>query len=136
MFKNGQTYFRKLAVFTPRGFNSMFGHFSTLCMKRITFIHVFTKNYSPEVTSWRHVMIGSLRLCYDFLESQVCQFYFGKMYIILIWSLTPYINMLFYIHLIILLHWSSLLDICHFWNIKVALHLVTWECPYPIIGAT
>ena len=30
MLKNGQTYFKNLAVFTPQDFKSMFGHFSTL----------------------------------------------------------------------------------------------------------
>ena len=33
MLKNGQTYFKNLAVFTPQDFYSMFGHFSTLCNK-------------------------------------------------------------------------------------------------------
>ena len=33
MLNNGQTYFRNLAVFTPQDFQSMFGHFTTLCMK-------------------------------------------------------------------------------------------------------
>ena len=31
--KNGQTYFKNLASFTPPNFKSMFDHFSTLCMK-------------------------------------------------------------------------------------------------------
>ena len=30
MLKNGQTYFKNLAVWTPQDFESMFGHFSTL----------------------------------------------------------------------------------------------------------
>ena len=30
MLKNGQTYFKNLAVFTPQDFKIMFGHFSTL----------------------------------------------------------------------------------------------------------
>ena len=30
MLKNGQTYFKNIAVFTPQDFESMFGHFSTL----------------------------------------------------------------------------------------------------------
>ena len=33
MLKNGQTYFKNLAVFTPQDFKSMFGHFSILCNK-------------------------------------------------------------------------------------------------------
>ena len=33
MLKNGQTYFKNLAVSTPQDFKSMFGHFSILCMK-------------------------------------------------------------------------------------------------------
>ena len=33
MLKNGQTYFKNFAVFTPQDFKSMFGHFSTLCNK-------------------------------------------------------------------------------------------------------
>ena len=33
MLKNGQTYFKYLAVFTPQDFSSMFGHFSTLYNK-------------------------------------------------------------------------------------------------------
>ena len=36
MLKNSQTYFENLAVFTPQDFQSMFGHFSTLCMKMLT----------------------------------------------------------------------------------------------------
>ena len=44
MVKNGQTYFKNLvvyfkhlAVFTPQDFSIMFGHFSTLCLKRLIF---------------------------------------------------------------------------------------------------
>ena len=33
MLKNGQTYFKNLTVFTPQDSYSIFGHFSTLCMK-------------------------------------------------------------------------------------------------------
>ena len=33
MFKNGQTYFKNLPVFTKQDFQSLFGHFSTLCIK-------------------------------------------------------------------------------------------------------
>ena len=33
MLKNGQTYFKNLAVSTPQDFKNMFGHFLTLCMK-------------------------------------------------------------------------------------------------------
>ena len=33
MLKNSQKYFKSLAVFTPQDFESMFSHFSTLCMK-------------------------------------------------------------------------------------------------------
>ena len=36
MLKNGQTYFKNLAVFTPQDFQSMFGHFSTLGMKGLS----------------------------------------------------------------------------------------------------
>ena len=32
MLWNGQTYFKNPAVFTPQDFQSMFGHFTTLCM--------------------------------------------------------------------------------------------------------
>ena len=34
MLKNGQTYFKNLAVFIPQDFLSMFDHFSTLDMKQ------------------------------------------------------------------------------------------------------
>ena len=34
--KNGQTYFNNLTLFTPQDFLSMFGHFGSLCMKRVT----------------------------------------------------------------------------------------------------
>ena len=34
--KNGKTYFKNLAVFTPHDFQSIFGHFSTLCMRRLS----------------------------------------------------------------------------------------------------
>ena len=37
MVKNGQTYYKNLAVFTPQDFYSMFGHFSTLFMKGLMF---------------------------------------------------------------------------------------------------
>ena len=37
MLKNGQTYFKNLAVFTPQDFKSMFGHFSTLCNKGLMY---------------------------------------------------------------------------------------------------
>ena len=33
MLKNGQTYFKNLAVFTPQDFKSLFGYFSTLWNK-------------------------------------------------------------------------------------------------------
>ena len=33
MLKNGQTYFKNLAVFTAQDFQSMFDHFSASCMK-------------------------------------------------------------------------------------------------------
>ena len=39
MLKNGQTYFKNLAVFTPHNFKSMFGHFSTLCNKGLMLPH-------------------------------------------------------------------------------------------------
>ena len=35
MIKNGQTYFKNLAVFTPSIFISLVSHFSTLCMEGI-----------------------------------------------------------------------------------------------------
>ena len=42
MLKNGQTYFKNLAVWTPQDFLNMFNHYSTLCMKEIKkFIFVF-----------------------------------------------------------------------------------------------
>ena len=34
MLKNGQTYFKNLAAFTPQDFYSIFGHFST-CVKTL-----------------------------------------------------------------------------------------------------
>ena len=33
MSKNGQTYFKSLAVFMSQDFESVIGHFSALCMK-------------------------------------------------------------------------------------------------------
>ena len=35
MLKNGQKYFKNLAVFTPQDFSSMFGHFSTVMKYRV-----------------------------------------------------------------------------------------------------
>ena len=35
ILKNGQIHFLDLAMLTPQNFKSMFGHFSTLCMKRL-----------------------------------------------------------------------------------------------------
>ena len=35
ILKNGQIQFLDLAMLTPQNFKSMFGHFSTLCMKRL-----------------------------------------------------------------------------------------------------
>ena len=35
MLKNGQMYFKILAVFIPQDIYRMFGHFSTLCMKEL-----------------------------------------------------------------------------------------------------
>ena len=32
-YNNGRIYFKNLAVLTPQDFKSMFGHFTTLCMK-------------------------------------------------------------------------------------------------------
>ena len=37
MLKNGQTFIQNLVVFTSQGFESMFDHFSTLCMKGSSF---------------------------------------------------------------------------------------------------
>ena len=42
MLKNGQTYFKNLAVFTPQDFKSMFGHFSTLCNKGLSSDNLLT----------------------------------------------------------------------------------------------
>ena len=36
MLKNGQTYLKNLAVFTPQDFKGNFGHFSTLYTKGST----------------------------------------------------------------------------------------------------
>ena len=47
MLKNGQTYFKDLAVFIPQDFLSMFDHFSTSYMKELTlreFISTFLNN--------------------------------------------------------------------------------------------
>ena len=35
MLKNGERYLKNFAVFTPQYSQSMFGHFSTLCIKRL-----------------------------------------------------------------------------------------------------
>ena len=40
MLNNGQTYFKSLAVWTPQDFKSMFGHFLTLCMKRLIYFNM------------------------------------------------------------------------------------------------
>ena len=40
IMKNGQTYFRNLAVFTPQDFYSMFDRFSTLCIKGLKQINL------------------------------------------------------------------------------------------------
>ena len=45
IWKNGQTYFKNLAVFTPQNLLSMFGHFSKLCMRRL----IWVPNISWEV---------------------------------------------------------------------------------------
>ena len=36
MLKNGQTYSKKFAVFTPQDFKIMFGNFSRLCTKGLS----------------------------------------------------------------------------------------------------
>ena len=36
MLKNGQRYFKSIAVFTQQDFKSMFDHFSKSCMKGLT----------------------------------------------------------------------------------------------------
>ena len=38
IWKNGQTYFKNLAVFTPQNLLSMFGHFSKFCMRRLIWV--------------------------------------------------------------------------------------------------
>ena len=35
MLKNGKTYFKNLAVFTPLNFKTMFGYFLTYCIKAL-----------------------------------------------------------------------------------------------------
>ena len=56
MLKNGQTYIKNIAVFTPQDFKSMFGHFSTLCNKGLRQIEwgiqsrLITKNGNLPVT--------------------------------------------------------------------------------------
>ena len=35
MLKNGRTYFKSLVVWKPQDFKSMFGHFSTSCLKML-----------------------------------------------------------------------------------------------------
>ena len=42
MLKNGQTYFKNLVVLTPQDFQSMFGHFSTFCMKGLSRFLIYT----------------------------------------------------------------------------------------------
>ena len=44
MLKNGQTYVKNLAVFTPQDFQSIFDHFSTLSMKGLIYIHTYIPN--------------------------------------------------------------------------------------------
>ena len=46
MLKNGQTYFKNLAVLAPQDFESMFGHFSTLWNKGL--MSFSTKNLSTQ----------------------------------------------------------------------------------------
>ena len=36
MLNNGQAYYKNLAVFTPQDFKSMFGLFTTICIKRLS----------------------------------------------------------------------------------------------------
>ena len=47
MLKNDQIYFKNLAVFTTQDFQGMFGHFSTLCMKGLTY-------YAPMISIYFH----------------------------------------------------------------------------------
>ena len=45
LLKNGQTIFKKLTVFAPQDLCSMFGHFSTLCMKGLTWEVALRSSY-------------------------------------------------------------------------------------------
>ena len=60
MLKNGQTYFKNLAVFTPQDFKSMFGHFSTLCNKGLMITKKKLK--SPNQTESNNHMKKETRL--------------------------------------------------------------------------
>ena len=45
MSKNGQTYFKNLVVLSPQDFESMFGHFSALCMKGLNRAYFWQQNH-------------------------------------------------------------------------------------------
>ena len=45
MLQNGQTCFKNLAVFTPQDYQSMFGHFTTLCMQGLSRTVSTTNNF-------------------------------------------------------------------------------------------
>ena len=61
MLKNGQIYFKKLAVWTPSDFLSMSGHFSTLCMDGLNRVSLKTLK---QTISW-HTHIKTLRVNSD-----------------------------------------------------------------------
>ena len=56
VFQDGQTYFKNLAVSRPQDFKSIFGHFSTFCMKGL-------KNKPSMSDKWK--CISPLILFYD-----------------------------------------------------------------------
>ena len=52
---NGQTYFKNLAAFTPQDFKSMFGHFTTLCMKGLIHLNSMFVSYEMLCAIWYHL---------------------------------------------------------------------------------
>ena len=58
MLKNNQTYFHNLAVFTIQDFDSVFGHFPTLCIKALSSISFKT---SPQCASKNMRCFGKFR---------------------------------------------------------------------------
>ena len=69
MLYNGQTHSKNIAAFMPQDFQSMFGHFTTLCLKGLSLSNL-GESFLP--TTWK-IFSGSKNL--NATNTKLCNSY-------------------------------------------------------------